>query len=78
MWLMSSALQASERNLCPKKFLARENLIVQEKQRFSANNFSRLLVVRQRVKAAARVGDSRSCSQKHLCILCSKQFVSMG
>lgn len=37
----------SRSNICPKKFLAGEHLIVQEKQWFYADDFWSLLVVRQ-------------------------------
>lgn len=34
LWLVSSAVQVSGSDLCPKKFLARENLRAREQRRF--------------------------------------------
>lgn len=77
MWLVPSAVQVSESNLCPKKSLARENLMAQEKRRFCANNFSHLLAARQGQQGAAAGGsDSVTCVHKHLCVFGSKEFLS--
>lgn len=61
----------SRSNRCPKKLLAGEHLVVQEKQRFCANNFWWLLVVRQRDRV--RVG---WVTHTHACIVSSNWFLS--
>lgn len=76
LWLVSSAVQVSENSLCPKKLLAREIWLLKNSRDFCVNNFSHLLVVRQRLQGkglllgwVAAIG---LCVQKHVCIFSSK------